>query len=130
MRFLTGERVLVDDQRAAFRDVVEMRPEAGRIERHEYVGGMAGGVDVLAGESDLEGVHARQRTGWGADLRVIVRQAGEDIHRSVAYLPNFIKPKLQDVRDTSPPPDGDGPTELRARKLQRPAGLLKILDFP
>ena len=62
------ERVAVDDQRAARRQVADVRLERGRVHGHQHVGLVAGRVDLVAREADLEAADARQRAGRGADL--------------------------------------------------------------
>ncbi len=49
-----GERVGVDDQRPALRQVAEVRLQRGRVHRDEHVGAVARGQDVVVGEMQLE----------------------------------------------------------------------------
>ena len=72
-----GEGVAVDDQRAALRQVAQVRPQRGRVHRHEHVGRVAGREDVVVGEVELEAGDARQRAGGRADLGGEVGQRRE-----------------------------------------------------
>ena len=63
-----GELVGVDDDRAAARDVLEVRLQRRRVHRHQHVRRVAGGEDVVVGEVQLERGHAGQGPGGGPDL--------------------------------------------------------------
>ena len=63
-----GERVPVDDQRAALDEVLEVRLQRGRVHRDEHVRPVAGREDVVVGEVELEAGDAGQRAGGRADL--------------------------------------------------------------
>ncbi len=63
-----GERVGVDDQRPALRQVAEVRLQSGRVHRDEHVGTIARSQDVVVGEVQLEPGDARQRAGRCANL--------------------------------------------------------------
>ena len=71
------ERVAVDDQRAARRQVADVRLERGRVHGHEHVRLVAGRVDLRRREADLEAGHAGQGAGRGADLGRVVGQRAD-----------------------------------------------------
>ncbi len=62
------ERVGVDDHRAAGLELRQVALHRGRIHRHQHVGRVAVGGDVVIGDVDLERGHAGQRPGRGTDL--------------------------------------------------------------
>ena len=68
------ELVGVDDDDAAGLEVAEVGLERRRVHRHQHVGRVAGGVDVVVGDADLEAGDAGQGAGGGADLG---REVGE-----------------------------------------------------
>jgi hypothetical protein len=72
-----GELVGVDDQHAARGQVGDVGLERGRVHRHEHVGAVAGGEDVVVREVQLERRHAGQGAGGCADLGGEVRQRRE-----------------------------------------------------
>ena len=63
-----GERVGVDDQRPAARQVGDVRLQRRRVHRDEHVRRVARREDVVVGEVELEAGDARQRAGGRADL--------------------------------------------------------------
>ena len=81
-----GERVAVDDQRAALRQVADVRPQRGGIHRDQDVGLVARREDVVVGEVDLEAGDAGQRAGRRADLGGEVRQRGEVVAGTAVSL--------------------------------------------
>ena len=62
------ERVLVDDQRAALLEAMEVGLERRRVHRDEHVGLVAGRGDVVVGDVHLEARHAVDRPRRGTDL--------------------------------------------------------------
>ena len=72
-----GELVGVDDERPAAPDVVQVDSQGRRVHRHQHVGGIAGGLDGVVGEVQLEGADAGQGPGRGADLGGEVGQRGQ-----------------------------------------------------
>jgi hypothetical protein len=66
------ERVVVDHDRRATLERVDVRLQRGRIHRHEHVRRVARGEDVTRGEVDLEGGHAPQRPRGRANLGRVV----------------------------------------------------------
>ena len=95
-----GEGIAVDDQRAAGRQVPDVRLERRRVHRHEDVGLVARRVDVRRREADLEAGHAGQRAGRRADLGREVGQRADVVAE-----------------------DGGRPRELRAGQLHAVAGI-------
>jgi hypothetical protein len=71
------ERVDVHDQRAAAREVLQVRPQRRGVHRHEDVRLVPRRKDVVVGEVNLEAGDARERPGRCADLRREVRQRRE-----------------------------------------------------
>ena len=63
-----GERVGVDDQRPALRQVGDVRLESGRVHRDEHIRSVARREDVVVGEVELEAGNAGQRAGRRPDL--------------------------------------------------------------
>ena len=57
------ERVGVDDQRAALRQVADVRLQRRGVHRHEDVRRVTGGEDVVVGEMELEARDTRERAG-------------------------------------------------------------------
>ena len=53
---------------------LQVRPQRGRVHRHEHVGRVARREDVVVGEVELEAGDAGQRAGRRADLGREVRQ--------------------------------------------------------
>ena len=68
-----GERVPVDDEGPARRQVVQVRLQRGRVHRDEDVRLVAGREDVVVGEVELEAGDARQRARRRPDLGRKVR---------------------------------------------------------
>ena len=99
------EGVGVDDQRAALRQVPDVRLQRRRIHRDEHVGRVAGREDVVVGEVELEPRDARQRAGRRTDLR---REVGQ--RRDVV-------PEQRRLRG-----------ELRAGELHAVAGVAREAD--
>ena len=62
------EGIRVGDDQGTGAQVVEVRLEGGRVHRHQAVGVVAGGEDVPIGNVHLEGGHAGDRSGRGANL--------------------------------------------------------------
>jgi len=66
------ERVVVDHDRRATLERVNVRLQRGWIHRHEHVRRVARGEDVTRGEVDLEGGHAAHRPRGRANLGGVV----------------------------------------------------------
>ena len=71
------ERVRVDDERPALREVGEVDLERRGVHRDEHARLVAGREDVVVGEVDLEARHAGKRAGGRADLGREVGQRRE-----------------------------------------------------
>jgi hypothetical protein len=71
------ERVRVDDDRAALRQVGDVRLERGGVHRDEHVRPVARGEDVVVGEVDLEAGDAGERACGRTDLGREVRERRE-----------------------------------------------------
>ncbi len=71
------ERVAVDDQRPALRQVLDVRLQRGGVHRDEHVRLVARRDDVVVGEMHLEAGHAWERARGCADLGREVRQRRE-----------------------------------------------------
>ena len=108
---LLGERVAVDDQRAARRQVADVRLERRRVHRHEDVRLVAGRVDVRRREADLEARHAGQRAGRGADLGREVGQRADVVAEDRRGPGELRAGQLHPVAGIAGEPDGD-PFEL------------------
>src|SRR5207247_2724582 len=67
-----------DDEQPAGLQVLKVYLERGRIHRHEAIQAVAGRVDALAPELELEARDAKEGAGRGADLGGEVRQ-GRDV---------------------------------------------------
>ena len=68
VQVLLGERIAVDDERAAGRQIDDVRLQRRRVHRDEHVRLVARRVDLGRREADLEPGHARQRAGRRTDL--------------------------------------------------------------
>src|SRR5439155_16319252 len=68
----------VDDQQAAGLEIPKVHLEGGRVHRHQAVEAVAGRVDALAAELQLEAGDTEERAGGSADLGGEVRQ-GRDV---------------------------------------------------
>ena len=100
VQVLLGERVAVDDQRAAGRQVDDVGLERRRVHRDEDVGLVARRVDVVRAEADLEAGDAGQGARRSADLGREVGQRADVVAE-----------------------DGGGAGELRAGQLHAVAGV-------
>jgi hypothetical protein len=67
-----GELVGVDDEDAAGGQVVDVGLERRGVHRHQHVGAVPGGEDVVVRDLDLEAGDTVDRALWGADLRGVV----------------------------------------------------------
>jgi hypothetical protein len=74
---VSAEAVLVDDQRAALLEGLQLRDERRRVHRHQHVRVIARREDVARGEVDLERGDAVRGSGGRADLGGEVRQGGQ-----------------------------------------------------
>src|SRR5206468_12852218 len=67
----------VDDEQTAGLQVAKMHLERSRVHRDETVETIAGRVDTLAAELELEAGNTEERAGGGADLGGEVRKRGD-----------------------------------------------------
>ena len=72
-----GERVLVDDEDSARRQVFEVGLERRRVHRDEDIRRVARGEDVVVGEMELKARDAWKRAGRRPDLSRKVGKGGE-----------------------------------------------------
>ena len=77
LQVAVGERVLVDDEDPARREVVEVRLQCRRIHGDEDVRRIAGREDVVVGEVELEARHSGQRASRSSDLGREIGERGE-----------------------------------------------------
>ena len=102
-----AERVGVDDQRAAARQVLEVRLQRRRVHRHEHVGLVARREDVVVGEVHLEAGDAGQRAGRRADLGGEVREGGEVVADERRLGREAVAGQLHTVAGIAGEPDDD-----------------------
>ena len=62
------EGFVVDDERAAWPQILQVGLEGGRVHRHQAVGSVTGGEDVVVGDLHLEGRDPGKGAGGGPDL--------------------------------------------------------------
>jgi hypothetical protein len=67
-----GERVLVDENRAALRHAVAVHLQRGGVHGHQHVDLLAGGAHLAGPKLDLKRAHAEGGAGRGADLGRVV----------------------------------------------------------
>ena len=77
LQVAVAERVAVHDQRAALRQVLQVRAQRGRVHRDEHVRRVARGEDVVVGVVDLEARDPRKRPRRRPDLGRKVGQRRE-----------------------------------------------------
>ena len=119
---LLGERVAVDDQRAAGRQVADVGLERGRVHRHEDVRLVARRVDLGRREADLEARDPGQRAGRRPDLRREVGQ-GADVVAEDRGRPGELGPgQLHPVAGIAGEADGDALQFLDVRAELRVGG--------
>ena len=106
-----GEVVAVHDQRGARLHVGQVGLERGRVHRHQHVGGVAGGEDVVVGEVHLERRDARQGALRRPDLGREVRQRHQVVAEGSRLLGEPVTRELHPVAGVAREPD-DHPVEL------------------
>ena len=102
-----GERVAVDDQRAALGEVLEVRLQRGRVHRDEDVRTVTGREDVVVREVQLEAAHAGQGAGWSADLGGKIRERRQVIPEDRGLLGEPVPRELHTVTRVAGEPDDD-----------------------
>ncbi len=106
-----GEIVGVDDDRRALRQVAQVGLQRGRVHRHQHVGGVARGEDVVVGEVHLERRDARQRALWRPDLGGEVGQRHQVVAEHGRLLGEPVPRQLHPVTGVAREPD-DHPIQL------------------
>ena len=106
-----GEVVAVHDQRGARAHVGQVGLERGRVHRHQHVGGVTGGQDVVVGEVHLERGDARQGALGCADLGREVGQRHQVVAEGSRLLGEPVTRELHPVAGVTREPD-DHPIEL------------------
>ncbi len=91
------ERVGVDDQRPALRQVADVRLQRRRVHRDEDVRRVARREDVVVGEVELEARHARERAGGRADLGREVRERREVVSEQGGLAREAVSRELHPV---------------------------------
>jgi hypothetical protein len=107
LQIAVGERVGVDDERAALREVGEVGLQRRWIHRDKHVGLVARREDVVVGEVELEPGHTRQRAGGRADLGGKVGEGGEVVARERRLRGEAATGQLHAVAGVSGEPDHD-----------------------
>src|SRR5262249_58708894 len=79
--------------------------ERRRVHRHQDVGGVGGGENVMIGEMQLEAGHARQGARRGPDLRREVRQRGKVVAERRRFLGEPVTGKLHAIARIASEPD-------------------------
>ena len=102
-----GELVGVGDDVRPARHIGQVRLECRRVHRHQYVGGIAGGQDVMIGEMQLEAGHPRQGACRGPDLRREVRQRRKVIAERGGLLGKPVTGQLHPIAGIASEPDYD-----------------------
>jgi len=103
-----GERVAVDDQGAVGGQVGDVGLERRRVHRHQHIGSVPRGEDVVVGEVQLEPRYARKGSGGGANLGGKVRQRGEVIADPCGDAGEAVARQLHAVTGVARKADGDG----------------------
>src|SRR5690606_18714361 len=115
-----GELVRVDDDLRAARQIPDVRPQRGRVHRHQDVRRVTRGEDVVVGEMQLEGRDTRQGAGGRADLRGEVRQGRQVVAERRGLRGEAVTGELHAVTRVPREPD-DHPVEpadvLRSRRF-------------
>ena len=101
------EGVAVEDDGAPGDQGVEVRFESRRVHGHKHVGGIAGGGDVVVGDVDLEGGHAGQGSGRGADLGRVFGEGGQVVAEHGAGCCEAVAGELHTVTRVARKPDDD-----------------------
>ena len=99
------ERVGVDDDRRAGREVADVGLQRGGVHRDEQVGHVARGHDVEVGDVDLEARHPGDGPGGRPDLGRVVRQGGEVVAEGGADVGEAVADELHAVAGVAGEPD-------------------------
>ena len=101
------ERVAVDDQRPARRQVIEIRAQSRGVHRDEHVRRVAGREDVVVGVVDLEAGDAGQRAGRRANLGREVGQCRKVVAEERGLARESAAGQLHAVAGIAGEPDDD-----------------------
>ena len=107
------ERVGVDEDRAAGRELGDVGPQRGGVHRHEHRRQVAGREDVVIGDVHLERRHPGDRAGRRADLGREVREGREVVAERGAHVGETVAGELHPVARVARKADDD----LRGRDL-------------
>jgi len=102
--------------KAALLQIGQVHLERRRIHRHQRVELIAGRVDPLAAELELEARHAEERAGGSADLGREIRQSRNVVAGPRCFRGELLAGDLHSVAGIAGKPDdcpGQGPTRLR-----------------
>jgi hypothetical protein len=102
-----GEVVRVHDQRRALGQVAQVRLQRGRVHRHQDVGTIARGEDVVVGEMQLEARDAGERALRRADLSREVREGREVVAEDRCLLGEAVPGELHAVAGVTGDADDD-----------------------
>ena len=99
------ERVLVDDQRSALLEPVEVGLERRRVHRHEHVGLVARRGDLVIGDVHLEARHAVDGAGRCTDLGREVGHRRQVVAERRAHRGESVTRELHPIAGVSCEPD-------------------------
>ena len=120
VQVLLGERIAVDDERTARRQIHDVRLQRRRVHRDEDVRLVARRVDLRRGEADLEPGHARQRAGRRTDLGGEIGQGADVVAEDGRRSGELCAGQLHAVARVAGEADGD-PLELLDLGLELPS---------
>ena len=112
------ERVLVDDQRAADLEAVQVGLECGRVHRDEHVRLVAGGGDVVVGDLHLEGGHPVDGALWRADLGREVGEGGQVVAERGAHRGEAVAGQLHAVTGVAGESDHESVEDFGLRRTR------------
>src|SRR5206468_3609368 len=101
------ERVGVDHHGGALRQVAQVRLQRGRVHRHQHVGGVTRGQDVVVGEVELEAGDPGNGAGRGADLGWEVGECGKVVSVFGGFAGEPVAGELHAVAGVTREADGD-----------------------
>ncbi|SHV15158.1 Uncharacterised protein [Mycobacteroides abscessus subsp. abscessus] len=102
-----GEFVGVGDHHAAARQVADVRLQRRRVHRHQHIGPVARGEDVVVGNLNLERGDTGQRALRGADLGRVIRLGCEVVAEDRSLGGESVSGELHTVARVSSKPDDD-----------------------
>jgi hypothetical protein len=92
-----AELVGVGDDIGSAREVVDVRPERGRVHGHQHIRGVARREDVMVSEMKLEAGDAGESPCGGANLGGEVRQRRKVVAESRRFLSESVAGELHTV---------------------------------